>query len=259
MGRKIQAASDSIELFATGEGIRTVESPVRQKILLMLKERELTFDEIVSGSGRAKSTVSVHLKMLVDERIIDSVPDPLDARKKIFFLNSSHIGDLSKHARACADIKSHIAGYDIDSGNTQEFFKLMFRTIKIGLLCEGVNIDPILHEAGKNVGERLYEKVADRDIGRFIANIAEFWENHGLGRIVAESLDPVTLYVYDCFECKDLPDQGKPACSFDSGILSALFSAYYGESMAAEEVDCYAKGNDRCKFIIKKSKNFKRT
>jgi len=51
-----------IELFSTTEGIYAINSPVRVKILSMLRKGELSFDELVSLSGKAKSTVSVHLR-----------------------------------------------------------------------------------------------------------------------------------------------------------------------------------------------------
>ena len=76
----------AIGLFSTPAGIRTVQSPVRVKILSVLSTRDLTFDEIVRLSGRAKSTVSVHLRGLEQDGIIGSKTDPNDERKKIFFL-----------------------------------------------------------------------------------------------------------------------------------------------------------------------------
>jgi len=53
-------------------------------ILSMLLAKEMSFDDIVEASGRAKSTVSVHLKSLADDGIVSSRPDPGDARKRSF-------------------------------------------------------------------------------------------------------------------------------------------------------------------------------
>ena len=77
-----------IELFSTSEGIYAINSPVRVKILSMLRKGELSFDQLVELSGKAKSTVSVHLRRMGDEGIIGSKTDPKDARKKIFFIKS---------------------------------------------------------------------------------------------------------------------------------------------------------------------------
>jgi len=86
--------NSQIELFATPDGIKAIKSPVRVRILSMLREGDLSFDEIVKFSGRAKSTVSSHLKNMSKEGIISSRVDPDDARKKIFFIQSESMGKL---------------------------------------------------------------------------------------------------------------------------------------------------------------------
>jgi len=43
-----------IELFSTSEGIYAINSPVRVKILSMLRNGELSFDQLVELSKKAK-------------------------------------------------------------------------------------------------------------------------------------------------------------------------------------------------------------
>ena len=238
------------ELFATPGGIRAVDSPVRMKILSMLREREMSFDDIVEASGRAKSTISVHLKSLADESIVSSRIDPGDARKKIFFINSSYLGGLSRRKKLEKDMQEYIARYAMASNDPFAFFRLMFRTIRVALLNEGIDLDPVLHEAGVNVGEALYGRVADEDLNKLLTNVATFWEAQKLGRMQVKSLDPLEIVVYDCFECQDLPYLGRPACAFDSGILETIISKYYNSPARVTETKCYSMGDDRCEFVI---------
>lgn len=241
-----------IELFATPKGVYAIDSPVRVKILSMLRKNELNFDQIVALSGRAKSTISVHLKKLVDEGIIDSKPDPEDARKKIFFINSEYLGELSHEKRLEDDIESYVASYISSDGDPFEFFRLMFKTIRVSLMAQGINIDPILYEAGIKVGKALYERVADPEIGKFLQNIADFWQTHYLGTIEIKSINPLIINVYDCYECRGLPYTGVPACAFDSGILKSLFSAHFQNEQSVKETKCYAMGDNYCCFVINK-------
>ena len=243
-----------IELFATSKGVRAIDSPVKAKILSMLREGELSFDQIVALSGKAKSTVSVHLKKLVDEGIIGSKPDPKDARKKIFFIKSEYIGELSREKKLGDDIESYVSSYVLSEGDPFEFFRLMFKTIRVALINQGVNIDPILHEAGIKVGEALYERVADPKIDKFLGNIAQFWEAHYLGNVEVKNLEPLIINVSECYECRHLPYLGRPACAFDAGILKALFSAYYHDKRVVDETKCYAMGDKYCCFVIEKEK-----
>ena len=238
-----------IELFATPHGVKAVKSPVRVKILSMLREGDLSFDELVKFSGRSKSTVSSHLKSMSREGIISSRVDPYDARKKIFFIQSEYIGKLQRE-QLQEDISAYIQRYISSENDPFEFFRLIFHTIRISLLTQGVDIDPILHEAGLKVGEALYEKVKDPDRDTFLGNIAIFWQTHSLGSVKVKTLEPLTISVQDCFECSGLPYLGRPACAFDSGILESLFSLYKNEKTRVKETKCYALGDKHCRFVI---------
>jgi hypothetical protein len=252
LGEKHLKKDQQIELFATSKGVYAIDSPVRVRILSMLRKNELSFDQIVTLSGKAKSTVSVHLKKLVDEGIIDSKPDPEDARKKIFFINSEYLGELSHEKRLEDSIETYVTNYISSDGDPFEFFRLMFKTIRVALMAQGINIDPILYEAGLKVGDALYDKVADPEINNFLQNIADFWETHYLGRVEVKSIDPLIINVHDCYECRGLPYTGFPACAFDSGILKSLFTAHFNDEQTVKETKCYAMGDNYCCFAINK-------
>lgn len=240
----------AVELFATPGGIRAVDSPVRMKILSMLLEKEMSFDEIVEYSGRAKSTISVHLKSLSDDGIVSSRADPGDARKKIFFIHSGYLGGLSRRKKLEKDMEEYISRYAMSSDDPIAFFRLMFRTIRVALLNEGIDLDPVLHEAGEKVGEALYPRVADQDLSMLLANLAKFWKAQKLGRLEVKSVDPLDVVVYDCFECQDLPFLGRPACALDSGIFETIFTKYYNSPAKVKETKCYAMGDGLCEFVI---------
>ncbi len=245
-----QGHKDQIELFSTSHGLYVIDSPIRIKILSLLREKERKFDEIVELSGKAKSTISEHLKKLSEEGIIDSRVDPEDARKKIFFIESEYLGKLSREKLFKEDMRKYVYSYLESDGSPFEFFRLLFQTIRVSLISQGISIDPILHEAGITVGETLYPSLENTQDDQFIENIARFWQTHQLGRVKVKSLDPLIINVYDCFECKGLPYLGKTACAFDTGLLKALFSAHYQKPRIVTETKCYATGDDFCRFII---------
>jgi predicted hydrocarbon binding protein len=242
--------STEVELFSTPEGLQVIRSPCKVNILSLLRNGELSFDEIVNRSERAKSTISGHLKELSEMEVIGSKSYPNDARKKIFYIKSSYLGRLHRKEMQ-EDLKRYIKRYINSENDPFEFFRLIFHTIRVSLISEGIDVDPILHEAGISVGEVLFEKVKDEKMEIFLENIASFWESHNLGKVQVESLEPLMINVGDCFECSGLPQLNRPACSFDSGILEALFSYYFHEQSLVEEVNCHAMGSDHCSFIIK--------
>lgn len=245
-------SNDQIKIFGSQAGVNIIESPIKAKILSILEEKESSGVEIVSLTGKSKATISAHLHDLVDMGIIDSKPHPTDGRSKLFFIKSSYIGGLSRENDFKKEMDSYITKNVVESRDPFEFFRFVFRTIRVALMEEGFNIDPILYNAGFKVGSTFYDNLKDTETEVMVDKIANFWQENKLGRIEIEKLEPLTLRAYDCFECEDLPKIGRSACAFDSGILEALFSAHFSKEVDVEEVKCYAKGDNYCCFIVNK-------
>jgi transcriptional regulator, ArsR family len=92
--------------------------------------------------------------------------------------------------------------------------------------------------------------VQSPDLRGFLDALAACWERFRMGRVEVSSHDPLTLAIYDCFECRDLPLTGTPSCAFESGVLAALFSLQTGTSRVAKETRCYTMGDSYCQFVI---------
>jgi len=240
-----------IKLFSTVNGLNIIKSPIKAQILSLLKEGGLTGSKIVSLTDKSKSTISAHLQDLYNVGIIDWMIDPEDRRRKIFFINAKFLGDLSSETEINGDTNQYFKNYITEPDDPFEFFRFMFRTIRVSLLDEGINIDPILHNAGIKVGMTVYKKLKSSDIDKLTKNLADFWKNNKLGRIEFKSIDPLIIQAYECFECEDLPQIGRPACAFDSGIIKAVFSSYFKTPVKVEETKCYAQGDQFCRFLVK--------
>jgi len=75
---------EEVKIFGTQKGINVIESPIKTRILSLLKDEGLNGSDIVVLTGKSKSTISAHLKDLIKEDIVDYKPDPVDGRRKIF-------------------------------------------------------------------------------------------------------------------------------------------------------------------------------
>jgi hypothetical protein len=239
-----------VGLYSTTNGISAVGSPVKVKILEMLAGHEMAFDELVENSGRAKSTISVHLKDLAEAGIVGAKSDPMDGRKKIFYQQSLFLGSADSGGRGWFDLDRYVEKEIPCDGNPASLYRFILSTIRLTLMNQGITIDPVLHLAGLKAGGCLYPCVKDTEIDAMIDGMGKLWEKNGLGEVEMERRTPLTLNIRDCFECIDLPIQGKPACAFESGLLSSLFSLYYGQRMKAIETRCYAMGNNLCRFEL---------
>lgn len=239
-----------VGFFRTARGLRIVDSPTRSRILKMLGDGDLAFEEIVAQADRAKSTVSVHLRELVADGVLGSRSDPEDGRRKYFFIDAEYLGRLSDSERLEADVERLLADYDPADPDPAAFYRAMLRSIRVTLLAGGINVDPILHAAGAALGRGLARTFAGRTTEELLAELATFWSRHALGRIEVASTDPLEIIVYDCFECMDLPQLGRSACAFDRGLLGAIFEAHYEGAVLVDETACYAMGSGHCRFVI---------
>ena len=241
--------SPQFKIFSSNNKVDVVKGQVKVQILDSLCKKNMSFNEIVALTGKAKPTVSQHLRELVEDDLIKSTKDPGDARRKIFCINAEFLGELSSDKENKFDINEYFNKLP-KINDPFEFYRLILRSLRAEFWNEGINIDPILHNAGKRVGDVFYVELKDCDLNQLLKNIAIFWENKQLGQIEIQKLDPLTICVYDCFECKDLPEIGEPACSFDSGVLDAIFSKHFQRDVTTVETECYAMGNECCTFVI---------
>lgn len=175
---------------------------------------------------------------------------PEDNRKKIFYLNSKYLGsvNLTEQKEIEETQKDYLIENIIEENG--DFTVLLFHTLRSMLIQEGINIDPVLQATGNRIGKSLFDIVYDDDLEVFLANIAEFWENNGLGRLSFEIGDIIKITSVDCFECKLLPKTGKPACFLDAGIIEALFTEYFNLPVSVIEIQCYTMGDGKCVFEI---------
>ncbi|MBC7111695.1 MAG: ArsR family transcriptional regulator, partial [Methanothermobacter sp.] len=140
-------------IFSTETGIEVIESPVKSLILSELKKGALSFQEIVRITDKSKSTVSKHLSDLRKAGLIVEMPDPEDRRRKVFEINSRYLGKLTRKRIDELDEEKteFLAEHLTERGDPLEFFRLMFHVLRVELIKEGINIDPVLHEAGKRI------------------------------------------------------------------------------------------------------------
>ena len=242
-----------IQIFSNPEkniGVNVVKSPVKLTILEMLRDSEMEFDEIVSNTGKSKSTVSVHLKSLRELGIVSYKMHPKDNRKKIFYINSKYLGSVNLTEQK--EIEETQKDYLIDNivNDDRDSTVLLFHTLRSMLIQEGINIDPVLQATGVRIGKSIFDSLYDDDLNIFLNNIAKFWEAKGLGRISFEIGDIITVTALDCFECELLPKTGKPACFLDTGIFEALFTEYFNSPVNVIEIQCYTMGDGKCVFEV---------
>jgi uncharacterized protein len=56
--------------------------------------------------------------------------------------------------------------------------------------------------------------------------------------------------LFDSAVAKSLGYMGKPVCHLYAGLLAGFFSAAFNQDLCSTEIQCYAMGNDFCRFLL---------
>ncbi|MGA9140704.1 MAG: V4R domain-containing protein [Methanocella sp.] len=240
---------EPVGIYSTKKGMIAIDSPIKNKILQKLHERELTFEELIEVCGKAKSTMSVHLNDLLASGMVYKRVDPNDRRKKYFGINS----DLLASSRTPVNVHYNKILQSIPSavGDKYTFLRSLFHLVRSGMESYGVDTSPALKKIGRDVGRMLAPRFKATEASALLAEVSAFWAAEGLGHVTILKGDVPSIIVDDCFDCSAMPDIGRTQCSMDEGILEAIIEEKLKVQCSIQETECYGTGHDHCKFIIK--------
>lgn len=237
-------------IFSTEDGIVALDSPVKLKILDMLKNGSVSFDDLVEQSGKAKSTISVHLDDLEKLNLILEKSSPDDKRKKFFFLTSVCVAyselPMMKHYHKNLDT------LEVNGLNGDSLIMHIFQTIRYGMEAYGFNPEPILKRLGKDIGTRLGPEFKSDDEYGLLQELSEFWRSKKLGNMNIIGSSRPEVIVTGCYHCSKMPNVGKTLCSMDEGILEGIFLSRLDIAYTFKETECFGTGYQHCKFVSEK-------
>ncbi len=243
--------SQKIMIFSTDTGIVALDSPVKLKILEILLRNGITsFDDLVEQSGKAKSTVSVHLDDLEELNLIEEKTHAGDKRRKYFMLKSVWL--------ACSELplrdqyNKHLDNIAFTGQNGNSFIKHIFHTVRYGMEAYGFNPKPIMKRFGKDIGTKIGRWFESDDCDGILNELSVFWKKNELGDMTIIKGDKPVILVLNCYLCGKMPYVGKTLCSMDEGIIEGVFSSRLKLDCTVRETECYGTGYNHCKFMVEK-------
>lgn len=114
----------------------------------------------------------------------------------------------------------------------------------------------VFRDAGKLAGEnfyKLYLSGAESQSDLFAKWQATFSEMK-IGIVRVERLEAngnAVITVAEDLDCSGLPVVGTSVCHYDEGFIVGVMSTFSGKTYAAEEIDCWAKGDRVCRFDVR--------
>ncbi|MFP4170325.1 MAG: ArsR family transcriptional regulator [Methanomassiliicoccales archaeon] len=238
----------AFDVYSTTSGLKQVSNPVRQKILSELQRKDLSLSEIANLTGKAQSTLSVHLDKMVNEGLVASKDDPSDNRRKIFYLISRPVGSSVVPRE---DLRRAVGQTISESvGTPSHFLKGMIRSIILGVESIGFSMDPVLKDIGRQIGRELSKQMKSESIEDLVEEVQEFYELHELGEVCVYSFLPLTIIVRDDYNCSGIPEASKTLCLLNEGILEAILETASGMPLKVTDTECFGTGQNYCKYVI---------
>jgi uncharacterized protein len=193
----------------------------------------------------------------------------ISEEQKILFPDGSK--PIIDRTEACHYSRAKFFDFDMSKGEIGDYHILVGEDFIVSLL-KGLE-----HEVGEAAGWLLYQIGFDwgkQDAVLFKSWFQEFYnltlETSNLAFAMETWWWPYTVqgwgtwspnlsgkdsgffYVdlFDSAVAKSLGYMGKPVCHLYSGLLAGFFSAAFAKNLCSTEIQCYAMGNDFCRFLV---------
>jgi predicted hydrocarbon binding protein/sugar-specific transcriptional regulator TrmB len=114
----------------------------------------------------------------------------------------------------------------------------------------GIDTDELLRAIGRRIGEEIALEVESDEEGDFWTELAQRWQELGMGTLTVEGDPPQIVRVENADSCGGAPKLGGIFCHLDEGILEGIITSRLGVEVSAVERECTATGKDHCHFDI---------
>lgn len=243
---------DGFEIYSTvdggGKGLVQVSDPLHQKILDKLAEGPMSTTEISEMTGKAQSTLSVHLDQMVTRHLISSKYDENDSRRKIFTLSSVKVAfskDASKEG-----IEQSKAMLPAAAKEPKTFYKNLLKSVLMNAEANGLNIDPMMEIVGSQMAEKMAAKVTSNKVEDVIRMLQEFYEKNDMGEVCIYTFLPLTIIIRDT---EDSQYQFGSMAAFSQGLFKTMLSITIGRNYEITKSEIFGTGNNYYKFVIELS------
>ena len=178
------------DIYQTSAGYSAVTNEVRRKILEALSQKDLELGDLVRVTGKSKPTLStLHVRELLEQRLIEENAHPTDARRKTYHLIARRIGSSNVPLEQLRGAVKHYVSL------SPLAYAIPFPTVLEVLAADPAGDAKTLRKQGRVLGEKassLFTTTSARDI---LTALAGFWERENVARTVRLDFDKLEAEV----------------------------------------------------------------
>lgn len=207
------------ELYYTKNGLVQVSNDVRRRILSELKEKNLSLTDLSHMTGKAQSTLSVHLDKMVADGLISAHDDPEDSRRKIYSLVSIMLAYSKPPSDESMNLAIKVLGEVAE--NPEAMKDALARFIFLGFDGMGLSVGPMAHILGRLHAMALGGSLTGETLEDTVSNARDYYKRMAMGEASVFSLTPLTIIIKDGMPFTEGSEQalGKYAAGFFCKIL----------------------------------------
>ena len=250
---KVKQNNNDFEIYSTvdadgNRGLVQESDPLHQMILDSLSRGPLSTTEISDLTGKAQSTLSVHLDQMVSQNLIRSDYDKNDSRRKIFTISSIKVANSKPiSTEGVEEAKQALAASVKDS---KTFYKSLFTAVLMSAEANGMNISPMMEILGAQMAEKMAQKFGSSKMEDVIRELQEFYERNDLGEVCVYTFLPLTIIIRGTTEYQY---KYEAMASFAHGMFKTLLSKVLGRDYLITMSEIFGSGNNYYKFIIEQA------
>jgi DNA-binding MarR family transcriptional regulator len=246
---KTKPFSSSFEIYSTldgGAGIVEISDPLHQNILRHLTEGSLSTTEISVLTGKAQSTLSVHLDNMVSDGLIRSESDPQDSRRKIFTLSAMKLAFSKRANPSGMNYAREILKAGVEK--PENFSRAFIKALVMVSESNGLDIGPIMEGLGSDIGGILAPTIESNKLEDIMRRLQEFYEQIDFGEICIYTFIPLTVIIRVEDETPLMQIESRP--KFSHGLFKRVLTDVIGKSYEITHSEIFGINNNYFKFVI---------
>jgi len=250
---KVKQNNNDFEIYSTvdaegNRGLVQVSDPLHQMILQRLSKGEMSTTEISDLTGKAQSTLSVHLDQMVSQNLIRSEYDKNDSRRKIFTISSIKVASSKPISSEGVEEAKQALALAVKDNKT--FYKTLFRSVLMSAEANGMDVSPMMEILGSQMAEKMAQKLQSAKMEDIIKELQEFYERNDMGEVCVYTFLPLTIIIH---ETEEYQYKFEAMASFAHGLFKSLLSKVLDRKYEITMSEIFGSGNNYYKFIIEQA------
>lgn len=217
------AESNEFDVYQTDAGYVAVTNEVRRKILAAVSKKERDLNELMKITGKAKPTLSnLHVRELLAQKLLEEIPHPTDARKKIYRMKGQRIGSSNIPIDQLRGAVKHYVSL------SPLAHAVPVQGVLDILLSGGARSGDIVQLQAAKLGELSSHLLIAAEIRDLLPRVASYWEREGITRTARIDLEHLALEMDVNPRYATSKDSLKLLSSALAGFLQGVLSKHAG-------------------------------